>query len=320
MESTTEPVPVPTMEGKSQADASEHPVTLPTTPSLSQLFTLLPEITKEAGYSEMWGVSLTPSSTDIPTSIVLEKFLRANTKNVELAKKQLIEALKWRKNMKPLQLVDEEFDTKKFGGLGYVGVYETAAQAKVSKPGGGTKKEIITWNIYGNVKSNAETFGDVDAFIKWRTALMELSVKELAIATATIPIPPEGEDQYRMVQVHDYLNVSFLRMDPAVKVASKEVIRVFSMAYPELLREKFFVNVPVLMGWVFAGMKLFLSPETIRKFHPLSYGSALAGELGGDIGKELPKAYGGEGDGVESGLTVKYATESISATEEEAKK
>lgn len=36
-------------------------------------------------------------------------------------------------------------------------------------------------------------------------------------------------------------------------------------------------------------MKLFLSPETIKKFHPLSYGSNLAGELPG-FGAELPTA------------------------------
>jgi hypothetical protein len=135
---------------------------------------------------------------------------------------------------------------------------------------------------------------------------MELSVKELDLPSATVPIPDGGEDPYRMVQVHDYLNVSFLRMDPSVRAASKETIQTFSMAYPELLKEKFFVNVPLIMGWVFAAMKLFLSPDTIRKFHPLSYGSNLAGELQG-WGDELPTVYGGKGKDVKEGLTVKYA-------------
>lgn len=95
---------------------------------------------------------------------------------------------------------------------------------------------------------------------------MELSVKELDLASATEKIPENGPDPYRMIQVHDYLNVSFLRMDPTIKAASTETIKTFSMAYPELLKEKFFVNVPLVMGWVFAAMKLFLSPETIKKF------------------------------------------------------
>jgi hypothetical protein len=145
---------------------------------------------------------------------------------------------------------------------------------------------------------------------------MELSVQELDLASATEAIPPNGADPYRMVQVHDYLNVSFLRMDPTIKAASTETIKTFSMAYPELLKEKFFVNVPVLMGWVFAAMKLFLSPETVKKFHPLSYGSSLAGELGA-VGVELPAAYGGKGQDVKDGLTVKYAPiEAVKSVEE----
>lgn len=140
---------------------------------------------------------------------------------------------------------------------------------------------------------------------------MELSLRQLDLPSATVPIPPNGVDPYRMVQVHDYLNISFLRMDPVIRAASKETIQIFSMAYPELLKEKFFVNVPVLMGWVFAAMKLFLSEETVKKFHPLAWGSSLAGEL--DFGESLPKAYGGKGGDIEDGLKVKYAPEKAAA-------
>lgn len=142
---------------------------------------------------------------------------------------------------------------------------------------------------------------------------MELSLKELDLPSATVPIPPNGADPYRMVQVHDYLGISFLRMDPSVRAASKETIQIFSMAYPELLKEKFFVNVPLVMSWVFAAMKLFLSPETIKKFHPLSYGTNLAGELPG-FGAELPVAYGGKGKDIKEGLTVKYAPVAVVET------
>ena len=65
---------------------------------------------------------------------------------------------------------------------------------------------------------------------------MELSVKELDLACATEKIPENGPDPYRMIQVHDYLNISFLRMDPEIRAASKETIQTFGMAYPELLK------------------------------------------------------------------------------------
>lgn len=120
-----------------------------------------------------------------------------------------------------------------------------------------------------------------------------------------------------MLQVHDYMGVSFLRMDPLVKASSKETIRILSMAYPELLKEKFFVNVPVIMGWVFAAMKLFLSAETVKKFHPLSYGSALASELK-SFGSELPTVYGGKGAAITEGLSVKYAATPVVVAEETA--
>ena len=148
---------------------------------------------------------------------------------------------------------------------------------------------------------------------------MELSVRELDLPSATEPIPLDGVDPYRMTQVHDYLDVSFLRMDPIIRAASKETIQVFAKAYPELLKEKFFVNVPLLMGWVFTAMKIFLSPETVKKFHPLSYGTSLAGEIKG-WGQELPTAYGGKGKDVKEGLTVKYtaakAVEEVPAAKE----
>lgn len=59
---------------------------------------------------------------------------------------------------------------------------------------------------------------------------------------------------------------------------------------------------------VFAAIKVFLSPETVKKFHPLSYGGSLAGELK-DVGPQLPEAYGGKGKDLKSsGMTVKYVS------------
>jgi len=291
-------VPETAVEPQAAPSAGLEKDALATGTSLSRLFAELPSIVKEADYKEIWGIELADAS-HVPTVIVLQKFLRANSDDVNKAKVQLTEALNWRKRIQPLKLVAEtEFDKSKFGDLGYVTTYKGRDGAK----------EIVTWNIYGAVKDIKETFGNVEEFIKWRCALMELSIKELNLTAATKKIPDNGPDPYRMIQVHDYLNVSFLRMDPTIRAASKETIQTFSMAYPELLKEKFFVNVPLIMGWVFTAMKLFLSPETIKKFHPLSYGSNLAGELP-NIESQLPAVYGGKGKDIkEEGLTVKYAS------------
>lgn len=121
---------------------------------------------------------------------------------------------------------------------------------------------------------------------------MELSIRELKLNSATEVILPGQPDPYKMIQVHDYQNISFLRMDPTIRAASHRVIEIFSMAYPELLYRKYFVNVPSIMGWLFSSIKVFLAAETVQKFHPLAYGRSLAGELP-HIAEDLPKDYGG---------------------------
>lgn len=121
--------------------------------ALTRLFAELDAIKKEADYGEMWGVELSDES-HAPSTIVLEKFLRANNKDVAKAKSQLTSALKWRKRVQPAKLLEEtEFDPVKFGGLGYVTVYPKSDKHE---------KEILTWNIYGATKNLKATFGNVE--------------------------------------------------------------------------------------------------------------------------------------------------------------
>lgn len=135
-------------------------------------------------------------------------------------------------------------------------------------------------------------------FLDWRVALMELALQELDLASATKLITAEY-DPYKIFQVHDYKSISFLRQSPQVKSASAETIKVFAQNYPELLKEKFFVNVPAIMGFVYAFMKLFVAPKTIKKFHPMSNGGNLAVEFADSkvaaLGEKLPANYGGKG-------------------------
>ncbi|UPK91500.1 hypothetical protein LCI18_002435 [Fusarium solani-melongenae] len=281
------------------ADAPTKPKSRPSTPDtpLASLNARLDDIFNQTSHKEMWGVQLS-NIEHIPTMVVLQKFLRANNGNVDAAEKQLTNALKWRKNMNPSALVHKTFNKKKFDDLGFVTIHQ----------GDSGKEIVITWNVYGAVKNKKATFGDVREFVKWRAAIMELSVQKLQLDQVTEAIPEDGEDPYQMIQVHDYQNVSFLRMDPAVKAASKETIAIFAMAYPELLSHKYFVNVPAIMGWMFGAMKLVLPAATLRKFHPLTSGTSLATELK-DIVSTLPKEYGGQGPSVKEGLKVSLAQE-----------
>ncbi|KAI1924711.1 Non-classical phosphatidylinositol transfer protein (PITP) [Ophidiomyces ophidiicola] len=266
---------------------------------LSELFDRLPSIIEAAAHNEMWGVTL-KDANDPPTANIMIKFLRANEGNVGLAENQLVKALQWRKQTNPLKLAESTFQASKFKGLGYITTYDGAENAE---------KLVFTWNIYGSVKDIGKTFGNLEEFINWRVALMELAIRELHLGDATSVMDYDGEDPYQMIQVHDYQNVSFLRMDPTIRTASRQTIEVFSAAYPELLKEKYFINVPMVMGWVFTALKVFLSKNTISKFHPITNGVNLAREFS-SFANKIPKIYGGKGEALEdTGRTVAFAEE-----------
>ncbi|KAF2803832.1 CRAL/TRIO domain-containing protein [Mytilinidion resinicola] len=295
--STTTPVESAPAETTPAITAPETTTTGPTWPEtpadhpLSQLFTQLPEILKETDYDEVYGIHLDPTAKPFLTKLILQKFLRANANNIPKATHQLKETLKWRKTYQPLKAADEVFEAKRFAGLGYVTTLEKV-------PTSSNTTDIATFNIYGAVKDNSSTFGDLDAFIRWRVGLMELGLKKLELEKATVPIPDfgQGADPYQGYQIHDYLSVSFLRQDPVVKAATKKTIETLSAYYPETLSRKFFVNVPVIMGWVFTAVKLIVSKETVKKFTVLSYGEQLAAELGPGI----PEVYGGKAAGLDT--------------------
>jgi hypothetical protein len=129
---------------------SEAGASAPETP-LAKLNGRLDDIFSKAQHKEMWGVQL--SNIDhVPTRVVLQKFLRANNDDPVASEKQLTQALEWRKKMNPTALVTQTFDKSKFGDLGFVTTHK----------GDNGKETIITWNIYGAVKNNKATFGDVD--------------------------------------------------------------------------------------------------------------------------------------------------------------
>jgi phosphatidylinositol transfer protein SFH5 len=149
-----------------------------------------------------------------------------------------------------------------------------------------------------NLRPNSCFHADRYRFIAWRVALMELALKRLSLSTATKPITAEY-DPYKIFQIHDYKSISFFRQSQQVKNASTETIKVFAANYPELLKEKFFVNVPVIMGFMYGFMKLFVAKKTIKKFHPMSNGKAMVHEFGeskvSSLGEQLPPDYGGNG-------------------------
>lgn len=151
-----------TTDAKAADPADESASTKETTSTktaFEQFDAKLPEILKDIGHDEMWGVKLvSPASSHVPTGIVIQKFLNANDGDLTKAIEQFTGALNFRKEKKPLDLVAKTFSANKFADLGAVTVYDVKDS---SVP------EVFTWNLYGNVKGKMdEVFVPLDEFVR----------------------------------------------------------------------------------------------------------------------------------------------------------
>lgn len=134
----------------SSADAKLDQEAAPKQTPLDEFDAKVPEILKEVGHDEMWGVKLvSPASSHIPTGIVLQKFLNANDGDVAKAVDQFKGALAFRKEKKPRELLTKKFSAHKFADLGAVTVYASPSK-------GSPVPEVFTWNLYGNVKGKMD--------------------------------------------------------------------------------------------------------------------------------------------------------------------
>lgn len=243
----------------------------------------LSEITESVDYYELYGYDLrslaaSASGTKIRENL-LSKFLIANKYDLEAAKAQLKKTLSWRKEFNPLSAAFKETHDPQLDQLGVITSHN------------GT---IATWNLYGAVKNREKLFSKLDEFTRWRVGLMEKGIALLDFAS-----DDQKQNGY-MIQTHDYFDVSMLRLDASTKAASSKTIQLFQDYYPEFVSRKFFVNVPLLMAWMFSFAKTFMSAETASKLTMISNGKDLAAE----IGSWVPKKYGGKTDSLET-LRVK---------------
>ena len=127
--------------------AADHPLT--------KFYEAFEALVSQTGHDEVYGIKLSKSD-EFHTKLVLQKFLRANANDLEKAKQQLLETLIWRKEFDPTKAADEVFDKTKFDGLGYIIEVDGVPESE-------NKKDVVTFNIYGAVKDNKATFGDLEA-------------------------------------------------------------------------------------------------------------------------------------------------------------
>lgn len=257
---------------------------------VTEFYPLAEEAFNKAEHREIWGIEF-PTNTGDWTAVhrgILAKFVTAKPTVTEAAE-QLTNTLKWRKQFRPLDAAYNETHSHLYEPLGVI------TPATSDRP-------AVTWNLYGAVDDPSTVFADLDAFMRWRVGLMERGIAQLDFSR------PERST---MDQVHDYMNVSFLRMNPAARKGSQAVVQVFQDYYPELLRAKYFVNIPLLMMWVFKFVRMRMDAKTADKFHVVHNGPDLASQLG----QWVPKDYGGSGKSLQEQSISKEEIKSQAAAE-----
>lgn len=286
--SSETPTPAPVViatEATEPDKVSEAEPSEPIVETLVEQFSkLLPEIVTKVSYNELWGYPLIKPAdfedtkttrrfkySDKVTEVILNKYLKANKNDLIKAKEQLTKTLEWRRDFNPIGCIDEVHDDI-FKSFGFLSTFDSNG-----------KERAVTWNIYGAAEDPKTLFEDKEKFLRWRVGLMEKGLMLLDLDS-------DDNDTSYMVQIHDYKNISMLRVDPVIKSATKDVINIFSSYYPEVLSAKYFVNVNYFMSLLFSFTKLFLSAETINKFHVLYDGKTLVN----DLGDWVPFIYGGK--------------------------
>lgn len=218
---------------------------------------------------------------------ILLKFLIARKFDVGKAFEMLVECLNWRNEFRPLLAAFEETYDPELNELGVLTYFSDSKKDNL---------KVTTWNLYGNLKNPKKLFDKFaketdlgtksrpgSQFLRWRVGLME---RAISLMDFTDPSNNKG------AQVHDYNNVSMFKIDKGMKAATKEIIQIFSDNYPELLSVKFFLNVNILMSWVFSFFKNLgiISAETLQKFQ-VSHNSDISSYFGPE---KLPPQYNGD--------------------------
>ncbi|KAH8878530.1 hypothetical protein GQ53DRAFT_616244, partial [Thozetella sp. PMI_491] len=186
-----------------------------------------------------WGVTLKSyEMDDVPTHIIVGKFLSACNYDVNKAAQMLKNSLIWRSQKNPRVLM-HKYHAEKFKGLGYITSHERLNGGRV----------VVTWNLWRNkcnAKQQREITKDIEErYLEWRIALIEMEIDEIGIAAATA-LPQLGDqDPFRSIQVHDFSDFSFATVNFLSNTkAIAAGLKIFSVNYPEMVFEKDFVGMP----------------------------------------------------------------------------
>ncbi|GLU03688.1 hypothetical protein SLE2022_208740 [Rubroshorea leprosula] len=174
---------------------------------------------EELKETTLWGVPLLPSKGDEGTNIVLLKFLRAKNYNISDAFHLLQKTLKWRKEFKADEILDEELgnDLEK---VVYLDSKDREGHPLYYNVNGAFKDK----ELYRKIFKTEENF---KRYLRWRVQYIEKGIKELNFKNG-------GTDS--IVQITDLKNTP--------RTSEKKAWMVLQENYPELIHRNIIINVP----------------------------------------------------------------------------
>ncbi|CAM8924428.1 unnamed protein product [Rhodiola kirilowii] len=203
------------------------------------------QLDDEAREVSIWGI---PLMKDDRTDVVLLKFLRARDFKAADAFEMLKSAIKWRKEFKVDELVDED--------LGH------DLDKVVFIHGFDREGHPVCYNVYGEFQNQElynRTFGDQEkrnAFIRWRIQFLERSIRKLDFR-------PGGVSS--VFQVNDFYN-----MPGAAKrshwLATKQAVQIMQDNYPEFVAKQVLINLPWWYLAYYTMLSPFMTQRTKSKF------------------------------------------------------
>ncbi|MBA0617705.1 hypothetical protein Godav_027128 [Gossypium davidsonii] len=192
----------------------------------------------------LWGVPLMPSKRHGGTDIVLLKFLEAKDYKVLEALEMLQRTLKWRKEFKADEILEENL-VPGFENLTY--------QNSRDKDG-----HPVYYNVYGALKDQQTQYRILgseekrEKFLRWRVQYMEKAIKELRFQ-------PGGTNS--IVQIIDMKHAQ----GPTTKElrsVSRKSWKLFQDHYPHLIHLNIIINVPL---WYYISHTFSSRLKTQRK-------------------------------------------------------
>ncbi|GMI66442.1 hypothetical protein HRI_000313500 [Hibiscus trionum] len=185
------------------------------------------EAIEELKEIKLWGVPLLPSKRHEGTNIVLMKFLKAKGYKVHEAFEMLQRTLKWRKEFKADEIVEENMGLD-FDNLAYINSRDKEGHPLYYNMYGALKDKQILQKILGSEEKR-------EKFLRWRVQNMEKAIKELNF---------EAGGTNSIVQIIDLKNSSG-QTTKELRSVSRKSWKLLQDHYPDLIHQNIIINVPL---------------------------------------------------------------------------